>query len=153
MADLSFVPLVDDLEIKADPKSAKGTVQTERRQKSIDKSAYEKKVMEQAKRRDHRKCRFPRCDCGAKKLAIAACHEKHRGMGGNPKRDRTTLDQLITLCVVKHGAWDRGEIAIVPQDRAKGFNGPADFYAVLNGQLFMIGAEKWIGESVTRDGR
>lgn len=57
------------------------------------------------------------------------------------------------LCLVRHDELDRGEIAIVPQDRVIGFNGPTDFYRNVNGRLELVASEKRIGVSSTRDGR
>lgn len=129
-------------------KPLRGEFLAERRQRSKDKSAAEQKIMRQAKRRDGG-CRYPHCDCHKLKMPIAACHETHRGMGGNPKLDRTTVEQLISLCGRRHDEWDRGLIAIVPQDRAIGFNGPADWYRVdQRGRLEQFASEKRIGVSV-----
>ena len=39
---------------------------------------------------------------------------KHRGMGGNPKGDRTKLPLLVTLCREHHRRFDSGKLKITP---------------------------------------
>lgn len=136
----------------AQQKPPKDAFLKEKRLRSRARVAAEQKVMRDAKRRDHHNCRYPGCDCAKLDLPIHACHETHRGMGGNPKLDRTTRDQLISLCGERHREWDTGIIAIVPQDRAIGFDGPADFYRKHpeTGRLEMVASEKRIGVSVAR---
>ena len=79
--------------------------------------------MRAALRRDHYRCRWPNCEYAKLDLPIDACHETHRGMGGNPKLDRTTRQTVLALCRIHHGLWDRGEITITPLTR-EGFDGP-----------------------------
>lgn len=129
-------------------KPAKGTAILERRAKVAARGTYEDKVMREAKQRDGG-CRFPRCFCKKKNLQPQACHLRHRGMGGNPKRDRTTTKELMTFCQIRHDEWERGEFVVVPQDTLLGFNGLVDFYAPdVNGRLECFASEKRIGVSV-----
>ena len=137
----------------APAKPTRGTTLVKARDKQAKRRTAEDKEMRKARKRDNG-CRFPGCDCKKKNLRIDVCHEKHRAMGGNPKLDRTTTDQLISFCLVRHGQWDRGEFDVVPHDRAVGFNGTADFYRKdERGRLEVFATEKRIGVSVTRDGR
>lgn len=141
-----------DLRPGALAKPRRGDYRNEVRDRQNTRRTSERKVMDKARRRDSG-CRWPRCDCKARKLLVEVCHERHRGMGGNPKLDRTTTDKLISFCIVRHDDWDQGRIAVVPQDRVIGFDGPADFYVNVNGRLELYASEKVIGVSSTRDGR
>lgn len=88
--------------------------------------AAEDAEMQKVRRRD-KYCRFPLCGCKKFGLRLEVSHKKHRGMGGNPKLDRTTPDQMILLCSARHQenriAVDRGTLhwqALTTQ----GANGP-----------------------------
>jgi hypothetical protein len=110
----------------APPKPMRGEAMLERRQRRREVTTHEDKEMRAAKRRD-KVCRYPLCEYRTQKLSLHACHLKHRGMGGNPKGDRTTRDTLITLCARHHGLFDAGQLDIqVMTDR--GTDGPCGFY-------------------------
>lgn len=98
-----------------------------RREKRASRTAAEKKEMQAALTRDGRQCRFPQCGYKHLKLKADPCHQTHRGMGGNPKGDRTTRATVITLCRIHHGYYDQGRLLIDPLDEAKGFDGPCCF--------------------------
>lgn len=137
-----------DLTFGALQKPPRGSKLVASRAKQAARRTAEDKEMAKARKRDHG-CRYPRCYCKRKNLRIDVCHETHRQMGGNPKLDRTTTDQLISFCVVRHGEWDRGEFTVVPQDRKLGMDGPVDFYAPdSSGRLECFASEKRIGVSV-----
>lgn len=53
-------------------------------------------------RLEDRYCRMPMCGCHKMKLRLDVSHSNHRGMGGNPKGDRTTRETLILLCSARH---------------------------------------------------
>lgn len=97
----------------------------ERRQTRRDRVKAERAEMLAAKQRDGYKCVWPNC---RNDLPIDVCHQAHRGMGGNPRGDRTTRKTLVCLCRWHHGLWDRGEIDIITKDRLM-FDGPKVFYA------------------------
>lgn len=129
-------------------KPRKGEQLLERRAKVAARGTYEDKVMAEARKRDGG-CRFPRCFCKKRNLVPQACHLRHRGMGGNPKRDRTTTTELLTLCGPRHGEWALGEFVVVPQDTRLGFDGLVDWYAPdSSGRLECFASEKRIGVSV-----
>ena len=100
--------------------------QVVRRLAEREAKAKEETTMKAARARDKR-CRFPLCGCHRLKLRIDVAHKQHRGMGGNPKGDRTTLRGLITLCGARHRenliSLDRGNLKIVPLTR-RGWDGP-----------------------------
>jgi len=59
-----------------------------------------------ARRRDRYRCRFPLCGCKRIGLTVEprveVSHDRHKGMGGNPKGDRSVPELLITLCPHRH---------------------------------------------------
>lgn len=63
-------------------------------------------------------CRFPLCGCKKFKLRLDVSHAKHKGMGGNPKGDRSLEPGLILLCSARHKdnaiSVDRGTLRIKP---------------------------------------
>lgn len=130
-------------------KPLKGTATLERRQRRADVTSHERREMDAAKRRDHGKCRVPRCEYAPKKLRIDACHQIHRGMGGNPAKDRTTRATVISLCVVHHGLYDRGELDIEPLTDQH-FDGVCAFYAVDGQRREHYATERIIGVSEPR---
>lgn len=135
------------------PKPAKGSALLERKERQRAHKAREQAVMQEAKHRDGGKCRVPRCRYQRMDIACDPCHRTHRGMGGNPKEDRTTRDQMITLCRIHHANWDtNGTLEIEPLDAGKGFDGPAAFYEQHGetGRMECIGIETQIGVSVPR---
>ncbi len=93
----------------------------------------EEEVMDAAVRRDHGKCRFPRCEFAKEKLKIDPVHFlEHRGMGGNPKGDRTsTTGQIVALCRKHHDMLDRYlEIEVHAIDPVRLADGPLAFHEV-----------------------
>jgi hypothetical protein len=65
-----------------------------------------------------RTCRFPRCGCQRFKLTLAVCHTAHKGMGGNPARDRSVAPLMILFCSARHRenriSLDRGTVRVRP---------------------------------------
>ena len=110
-------------------KPVRGTALLAKRKRSADRVSAEQAIMREAKRLDGFRCRNPRCENRSKKLPIDPCHkrESHRGIGGNPKGDRTTLETVISLDRVCHGLYDAGLLDIEPLT-AKGFRGPCSWY-------------------------
>lgn len=86
---------------------------------------------EKGKVRDRDKhCRFPRCGCGrvgGMKAVPTVSHLKHKGMGGNPKGERSTTVGMIELCKWRHQdariSRDKGTLRYVPLTDA-GCDGP-----------------------------
>jgi len=137
--------------IKPLTKPLKGSALLQRRINRKAVVAAEQKEMRAALTRDGHKCRFPRCD--VRDLPIDPCHLQHRGMGGNPKGDRTERKTVIALCRIHHGLYDRGELDIEPLTPDV-FDGPCDWYvyAILNEPKRRIhwATESRIGISETR---
>lgn len=102
------LPILDPMERCAKPKPLTGEKLLEHKGKSKSRAAAEQKIMREAVRLDGRKCRIPKCDY--RDMPIDPCHVIHRGMGGNPKLDRTTLESVFAGCRIHHGMYDRGEI-------------------------------------------
>jgi hypothetical protein len=129
------------------PKPKRGMALLARRQKTAERVKAEQKAMREAKQRDSQTCRRPRCQ--HKKLPVDACHMRHRGMGGNPKGDRTTRATVISLCRIDHGLYDAGDLWIEPLT-AQDFDGPCEFYEKHQetGVMEHIGTETRIGVSV-----
>lgn len=134
----------------APPKPAKGSYLTEARMRRAKRVAAEQREMRQAKRRDGDKCRVPRCAYRSLKLPIDPCHFIHRGMGGNPKGDRTTRETVISLCRMHHGAYDRGDLEIEPLTSDGADKACAFYHRTEAGRMECVGVEQRIGVSVTR---
>lgn len=124
------------------PKPVRGSYALDRKATKAQRKQHEQREMQAALVRDHRKCRVPRCTTG---LKVDPCHLKHRGMGGNPKGDRTTRATVISLCRLDHGYYDAGRLDIEPQTGQQ-FDGPCAYY--FDGQH--VGSERLIGISSER---
>ena len=132
------------------PKPRRGSALLAARTRRANRVAAEQKIMRQARRRDHGECRWPRCAYKSKSLPIDVCHDRHRGMGGNPSGGRTRLNELISLCRVHHGQLDAHEIGIETQGNQM-FSGPCDFYQrTESGRMELVWSETKIGVSVER---
>lgn len=112
----------------ATPKPVRGSSLVAARMRRSERVSVEQAVMRQAVRLDGDKCRFPGCRHRSRKLPIDPCHARHRGMGGNPKGDRTTLETVIALCRFDHGRYDAGQLDIEPMDESRGFRGRCVWY-------------------------
>ncbi len=73
------------------------------------KRARRLKRSERAEKADVRKrdkhCRFPRCGCrrvGGMKAVPTVSHQEHKGMGGDPKGQRSIAELMILLCKWRH---------------------------------------------------
>ncbi len=103
----------------------------EKAKRKLDAKAHELKEKAKVRTRD-KKCRFPLCGCKKIKLALEVSHcLRHKGMGGNPKGDRSMADQMIYVCNARHRAnryaIDRGTLEVRPlTDR--GTEGPVEWW-------------------------
>jgi hypothetical protein len=127
-------------------KDLPGEYRLEQKSKSRERKADEQAIMREAVRMDEGKCRVPRCEFRLLKVDPAHLREGHRGRGGNPAGDRTTLETIIALCRRHHWLYDHFHLDIEQLEPAKGFRGLCAYY--LDGQH--IGSDKRIGVSVTR---
>lgn len=98
--------------------------------------------MDQAVALDGGRCRFPYCE--HKELVVDPCHVVHRGSGGNPAGDRTTLESIIAFCRKHHEDYDHGRVGF-DQKTAAGTRGPCVFYRIMNGQSVHVGTERIAG--------
>lgn len=78
------------------------------KKKKTERKTTERKNMDAARKAD-KGCRFPLCGCRKLGLRVEVAHLTHRGMGGNPKGDRTQPDNVISLCAHRH---QHGEISL-----------------------------------------
>jgi len=133
----------------AQPKPAKGSHWLAGRKRRGERTAHEQREMQAAKKRDGNVCRRPRCRFMHLKPAIDPAHQKHRGMGGDPKGTRTTRATVISLCRPHHGMYDVDDLRIEPLT-ADNFDGPCDWFEAdpETGVLLHVGTEKAIGVSV-----
>lgn len=106
------------------PKPEKGAFTAERRRKARKHKATETAIMREARSRDGHRCRYCHSRDGTQ-----VAHFKHRGMGGNPRGDRTILAGLVTLCQTHHQMFDgtHGPVTLTVQCGPDGANGAIDF--------------------------
>lgn len=80
--------------------------------------AHEATEKAKVRKRDGYRCRFPLCGCHALKLRLEVAHLHHKGIGGNPKGDRSTAAGMVLLCVQRHQdglvSWHHGTLRAVP---------------------------------------
>lgn len=100
----------------------------------VERRTKEDREKAKVRRRD-KFCRFPLCGCRKLKLRLEVSHQEHKGIGGNPKGDRSTADLLILLCDHRHqyGAVSRHKGTM--RTRAlttAGMNGPVAWDVDLN---------------------
>lgn len=96
-------------------KPKRGTATRAHRSRSRADAAFEANEKVKVRERDGQRCRWPGCDAPGYSLEVA--HLRHKGMGGNPARDRSTRDQMITLCIRHHRgpiSFDSGHLQIRP---------------------------------------
>lgn len=65
------------------------------------RATKEKKKKTDVRGRD-KYCRFPLCGCKRFALALHVSHQKHKGMGGNPKEDRSDPALMVLVCSARH---------------------------------------------------
>jgi hypothetical protein len=146
---MDFVPRLDDLERRAEPKPIKGEAVLASRERTAARKLHERKVMDEARRRDQQMragCAWPHCEYRPKRLRIEVAHERHRGMGGDPSGERTTRDTLLSYCVIHHRLYDLDEIDHEPITD-QGTDGLLAFYRRhrTTGRMVCVAVEKRIG--------
>lgn len=114
----------------------KGSFRLDRAKRRMARDRQERDAKAEARQRD-RGCRFPACGCRSMGFALHVAHLEDKGMGGNPRGDRSTRDKLITLCAGRHLAnrisLHGGTLRIEPLT-ARGTDGPCKFL-LKNGSL------------------
>lgn len=104
-------------------------LRAERQAKRRARETSERKAKQAAKRRDHSKCRWPRCRCYFDKAPLEAAHWRGKGMGGDHGL-RSHPENLITLCRDRHRGYvslHSGDLRITPLT-AKRMDGPCEFH-------------------------
>ena len=105
------------------------TVQDYRRQRRLERRTAELQVKRDLRVRDGIGCRWPGCAFWKHGYRVEGAHLSDKGMGGDPTLLRTTLDQMMRLCVRHHqGPWSlhSGDIRVVYLTERKA-NGPCQF--------------------------
>lgn len=77
------------------------TTKVARVKKARAAKAEEDKEKAQVRKRDKR-CRFPLCGCKEFGIRCEVSHAKHKGMGGNPRGDRSKPELMMYLCEARH---------------------------------------------------
>lgn len=102
----------------------------EQRKSKRDRRTAEDDNKRAVRARDLHRCRFPLCGCKKLGLRLEVSHDTHKGMGGNPKGDRSTPSGMILFCLHRHQdgriSRHRGTLRTVPLSAA-GNNGPLAF--------------------------
>lgn len=129
------------------PRSAK----VERHRRFLKRKGAEDAEKKRVRGRD-RFCRFPLCGCRHAGLRTEVSHSRHKGMGGNPKGDRSSADLMVLVCSARHKenrvAIDRGTLTWEPLTDAGAF-GPIA-WSMRQDELpkdlqdVPIGADPWI---------
>ena len=112
------------------PKPAKGSALIARREKRKHLDALEDAEKHTVRIRDRMQCRWPGCEyCRRyKSLTLHCAHIHDKGMGGD-HGVRSTADQMILLCSLRHEgpiSLHSGDCRITPIT-AQGTNGPCRF--------------------------
>ena len=105
------------------------TVQDYRYRRKQERKNGELAVKRELRTRDGIGCRWPGCDLWKQGHRVEAAHLNAKGMGGDKRLLRTTLDQLIRVCHAHHQgivSLHSGDLKIVPHT-SQGTNGPCDF--------------------------
>ena len=99
-----------------------------------------------AVRREDKYCRFPWCGCRKFKLTLHVAHLHHRGIGGNPKGDKSDPSKMILLCSARHRenaiSLDRKTLRIRPLTD-KGTRGPCAFDVDMRTYRGQGGESEW----------
>lgn len=133
-------------------KPLRGDARIKRKRASKKAKAAQDTVMDEAKRRDHHRCRWPHETSEEREicrmLGVQAAHIGHRGMGGDRELKRTKLELVIAFGVRCH---DRYDGRLGPRNRRVVFLtdkkacGPCAFEVKLGGKWVEIGREVSIG--------
>jgi len=124
-------------------KPRKGTAVLERETRRAEHKAAEDEVIAEAKRLDGHRCRWPehhKCRGGLEGAHVF----KHRGMGGNPAGDLTTVDKVLTVCAWIHRRGPEtidGKDLRVDAETNQGTRGPCSFWRRTDRGWVMVARE------------
>jgi hypothetical protein len=116
-------------------KGPRVTEKVRRRRKRETRDKRERANKQEARTRDRkvtrRGCRFPMCGCYRQRLFVEVSHLRHKGIGGNPKEDRSLPELLISVCNARHKenriSIDKGTLECRPITDG-GTNGPVGWW-------------------------
>lgn len=135
------------------PKPARGTALLEREKRTAERKAFEDAVIAEAKKLDGNRCRWPEKHKCRGELEGAHVFQ-HRGMGGNPALDRTTVDAILTVCAWIHRRGPEsidGKQLKVEAETSQGTRGPLSFWRQgEDGAYYLVAREVRCGE-IERD--
>jgi hypothetical protein len=108
------------------------TLREERAETRRERKAHEDQIERAVKARDRNRCRVPGC-----RERGEWAHLNHRGMGGNPKGDKSTTAETLCLCRPHHregpDSLDQGGMEVIPLTKA-GCDGPLAFHWIRTGR-------------------
>jgi hypothetical protein len=111
------------------PSGAKRKLATMRKRR--ERKTGENKNKGEVRRRDGHRCRFPLCGCRTWQLRLEVSHNRHKGMGGDPKGDRSKPEGMILVCFQRHQdgvvSFHKGTLEARPLT-ADGMNGPVAWW-------------------------
>lgn len=91
----------------------RGSVKAARARRRRQRTRAALEAMQAVRQRDQH-CRFPLCGCNQFRLRLEVSHQRHRGMAGNPRGDRSVPALMILVCAARHRenriALDRGTL-------------------------------------------
>lgn len=124
-----------------------GPSSLERHKRKREHSSHEDFVKREAKRRDGRECRWPRCEYRKVVQPLDAAHIAGKGMGGTPDGRRNVRENLMAICRLHHQgpiSLHSGDLAIEPLT-ALGTDGPCAFFSTdPDGKRYMVAQERAI---------
>lgn len=128
------------------PKPSK-PLRLERHERKRAHSSQEDFVKREAKRRDGRECRWPRCEYRKVVQPLDAAHIAAKGMGGTPDGRRNVRENLMAICRLHHQgrcSLHSGDLAIEPLT-PQGTDGPCAFFSTdPDGKRYMVAQERAI---------
>lgn len=113
-----------------DPKPKRGTAVLERESRKAARKSTEDEVIAEAKALDGYRCRWPeahKCRGGLEGAHVF----QHRGIGGNPAGDRTTVETILPVCAWIHRRGPEtidGKDLKVEAETERGTRGPCSFW-------------------------
>lgn len=125
-------------------KPAKGEARAARVSERIKDEQREARAKAQARKRDGYRCRWPHCDCEARRDRLEVAHIHNKSLCGE-----NDAANLICLCVSRHQgrpSLHSGDLDVRPINAALGANGPCEFLRLDDcGELVTVAREIVIG--------
>ena len=119
----------------------------ERHDRRKARVAAEDTAKRDAKRRDGRTCRWPRCEYRKVVQPLDAAHVHGKGMGGTPDGRRNVRENLMAICRLHHQgrcSLHSGDLHIEPLT-PQGTDGPCAFFSTdPDGKRYMVAQERAI---------